>query len=168
MGQAVVVPMMFSEPFWGADAAPGYWSDYADRISFGFPHPPGEGGNAVIGWFAGAAAQELSDLGPEAGLARVLRWLQEASGQQDIVDKLRWYHFKDWVTDPYSLGSYSFTRPGGHGQRQVLSEPVSGTLYFAGEATAPPPHYQTVHGAYLSGIRVAEQVAARLKVGKPA
>ncbi len=166
MGQAVVVPMIFSEPFWGADAAPGAWSDYADRISFYFPHPPQAGGNAVLGWFTGAAAQELSDLGPEAGLARVIRWLQEASGQRGLADKLAWHYFKDWVTDPYTLGSYSFTRPGGHGQRQVLAEPVADTLYFAGEATAPPPHYQTVHGAYLSGKRVAQQVAGTLKVGE--
>jgi monoamine oxidase len=165
MGQAVVVPMIFTEPFWGADAAPGAWADFADRVSFYFPHPLQAGGNGVLGWFTGAAAQELSALGPEAGLARVLYWLQEASGQQGIADNLAWYHFKDWVTDPYTLGSYSITRPGGHGQRQVLTEPVVDTLYFAGEATAPPPHYQTVHGAYLSGKRVAQQVAATLKVG---
>ncbi len=165
MGQAVVVPMTFSEPFWGSEAAPGTWSDYADRINFSFPHPTGAGGNAVMGWFAGSAARELSALGPEAGLGRVLRWLEEASGQQGIAGKLQWHHFQDWVTDPYTQGSYSITRPGGHGQRQVLSEPVAGTLYFAGEATAPPPHYQTVHGAYLSGMRAAEQVATALKTG---
>ncbi len=165
MGQAVVVPMMFSEPFWGAEAAPGSWSDLADRVSFNFPHPVDKGGNAIQGWFTGAAAQELSRLGPEAGISRVLQWLEQASGQQNLASKLRWHHFMDWVRDPYTLGSYSITRPGGHGRRRLLTEPVADTLYFAGEATAPPPHYQTVHGAYLSGKRVAQQVAAALRVG---
>jgi monoamine oxidase len=164
MGQAVVVPMIFSEPFWSAEGAPGAWMDPAGRRSFAFPHPVGKGGAGVSGWFAGAAAQELSAAGPEAGFARVLRWLEEASGQQGIAEKLVWHHFQDWNTDEYSLGSYSVTRPGGYGQRSVLAEPVEGTLYFAGEATAPPPHYQTVHGAYLSGKRVAAQVAASLNV----
>ena len=34
------------------------------------------------------------------------------------------------------------------------------------EATAAPPHYQTVHGAYDSGKRVAAEVAASLNVGQ--
>ena len=164
MGQVVVVPMIFSEPFWSGDQVPGSWFDPAGRRTFGFPHPVGKGGAGVTGWFAGAAAQELSAAGPEAGFARVLRWLEEASGQQGIADKLAWHHFQDWSREEYTLGSYSITRPGGHGQRAVLTEPVENTLYFAGEATAPPPHYQTVHGAYLSGRRVAAQVAAALNV----
>lgn len=164
MGQVVVVPMIFSEPFWNASDVPGSWKDLANRRTFMFPHPVGKGGNGVTGWFAGAAARELSDAGPEAGFARAVRWLEEASGQQGLVEKLSWYHFQDWNRDPFTRGSYSITRPGGHGQRAVLSEPIKDTLYFAGEATAPPPHYQTVHGAYLSGKRVAQQVARALKV----
>jgi monoamine oxidase len=164
MGQVVVVPMIFSEPFWKDDQVPGAWLDPAGRRSFMFAHPLGKGGGGVSGWFAGAAAQELSSAGPEAGIARVLRWLEEASGQQGIADKLAWHHFQDWSREEYTLGSYSVTRPGGHGQRAVLKEPIENTLYFAGEATAPPPHYQTVHGAYLSGKRVAAQVAAALNV----
>ena len=164
MGQVVVVPMLFSEPFWKDDEAPGSWQDPSGRRQFLLPHPVGRGGNAIGGWFAGAAARELSDAGQEAGMAKVLQWLEEASGRQGLADKLAWHHFQDWNRDPYTLGSYSVTRPGGHGQRAVLAEPVQGTLYFAGEATAPPPHYQTVHGAYLSGKRVAAQVASALKV----
>ena len=97
-------------------------------------------------------------------MARVLRWLEEASGETGLVDKLSWHHFEDWVSNPYTLGSYSITRPGGHGLRQELAKPISGTLYLAGEATAPPPHYQTVHGAYLSGKRAAQQVIDRLRI----
>jgi monoamine oxidase len=167
MGQVVVVPMLFSEPFWNSDDVPGSWTDPAGRRNFTFPHPVGQGGNGVRGWFTGAAARELSDAGPELGLARVLRWLEEASGAQGIAEKLRWHHFQDWMKEPYTQGSYSITRPGGHGQRQALAEPIEGTLYFAGEATAPPPHYQTVHGAYLSGKRVATQVAKALKAEYP-
>jgi hypothetical protein len=68
------------------------------------------------------------------------------------------------VGNPFTRGSYSITRPGGHGLRAELTKPVGGVLYFAGEATAPPPHYQTVHGAYLSGQRAARQVVDKLRL----
>ena len=46
----------------------------------------------------------------------------------------------------------------------MLARPVEKTLYFAGEATASAPHYQTVHGAYLSGKRVAQEVSDSLDI----
>ncbi len=167
MGQAVVVPMLFSEPFWQQDSTdPQVWFDPADRRSFFFPHGKGQGGNGVTGWFVGDAALELSALGNEGAITRVLQWMEEASGRRNLAELLSWYHVEDWVSDPYSLGSYSFTRPGAHGTRAALAQGVQDTLYFAGEATAPPPHYQTTHGAYLSGKRVAAQVAKALRVGE--
>lgn len=165
MGQVVVVPMLFSEPFWKSRiSSPGEWTDPAGRRQLWIPHPPGEGGAAIQGWFQGSAAAELSALGEDRAIARVIRWLEEVSRERGLVEKLSWYHFQDWVTDPYTLGSYSITRPGGHERRQALAEPVADTLYFAGEATAPPPHYQTVHGAYTSGKRAAAQVMAALNL----
>jgi monoamine oxidase len=165
MGQVVVVPMLFSEPFWKTRfSGPGEWTDPAGRRQFWIPHAPGQGGTAIQGWFQGSAAAELSALGEDRGIARVIRWLEAASGEHGLVEKLNWYHFQDWVTNPYTLGSYSITCPDGHGRRQALAQPVFDTLYFAGEATAPPPHYQTVHGAYMSGKRAAGQVLAALKL----
>ncbi len=139
-----------------------------DRGSFWVPHPPDQGGTAIHGWFQGSAAQALSNLGPDAGMQQVLSWLEDASGLRGLVYKLRWHHFQDWVRDPYSLGSYSFTRPGGYGQRHMLSRPLKETLFFAGEATAPPPHYQTVNGAYISGKRAGREVAASLNAEEDA
>ncbi len=163
MGQVVVVPMLFADPFWRDQLpGPGGWAMPDDRGSFSAPHPPDQGGTAIYGWFQGSAAQQLSDLGPEAGVAQVLAWLEDASGLRGLPQKLKWHRFQDWVRDPYSLGSYSFTRPGGYGQRHMLSRPLDETLFFAGEATAPPPHYQTVNGAYMSGKRVGREVAASL------
>jgi monoamine oxidase len=165
MGKVVVVPMIFKEPFWQSRfKGPGAWTSPAGRQQFWIPQPASRGHPGLQGWFAGSAAQELSDLGPEAGLARVLRWLEEASGESRLAEKLSWHHFEDWVSNPYTRGSYSITRPGGHGLREELAKPVGGSLYFAGEATAPAPHYQTVHGAYLSGKRVAQQVIEKLRI----
>ena len=42
--------------------------------------------------------------------------------------------------------------------RRILTQPVEGTLYFAGEATDVKGQSATVHGAISSGERVARQV----------
>jgi monoamine oxidase len=166
MGQVVVVPMQFEGPLWEKEIpGPGGWITPDQRITFNLPHAPTKSGRAVTGWFAGDAAQLLSELGEEAAMEQVLAWLSEASGVKDLASKLKWYRFKNWVSDPYSEGSYSFTLPGGHDARKQLAKPVGNTVFFAGEATAEAPHYQTVHGAYMSGKRVAAEVAASLKRG---
>ena len=62
-----------------------------------------------------------------------------------------------WRSNPLTVGAYSFAKPGGAGGRRVLAEPIQDRLFFAGEATMPES-YSTVHGAYLSGQRVAREI----------
>ncbi|CAK4023809.1 Lysine-specific histone demethylase 1 3 [Lecanosticta acicola] len=62
-----------------------------------------------------------------------------------------------WRRDPFTRGTYSYvapeTRPGDY---DLMAKPV-GNLHFAGEATCGT-HPATVHGAFLSGLRVASDV----------
>jgi len=63
-----------------------------------------------------------------------------------------------WLSDPYSRGSYSFIAVNSHPSvRQDLAAQVDDTLFFAGEATSSD-YPSTVHGAYLSGVRAAEEI----------
>lgn len=63
-----------------------------------------------------------------------------------------------WKRDPYARGSYSYVGPQTQaGDYDVMARP-HGPLHFAGEATCGT-HPATVHGAYLSGLRVAAEVA---------
>jgi monoamine oxidase len=167
MGQVVVIQMLFAEPVGdGTVRAPGGFSTPGEDIYFDLPHPTPDGEQPVTGWFSASAAQQLSDMGERAAVEMIMTWLGTASGDNQLQEKLKWHYYKDWVKDPYSLGSYSITRPGGRGQREVLGRPMLDTVFFAGEATAPPPHYQTVHGAYMSGKRVAAEVSASLRPRK--
>ncbi len=163
MGRVVVLHFLFDDWFWRA-AAPGAngWTAQGGRISFYDPHPQGKGLPALQGWITGRAAQALSDLGEKEGIARAVGWIEEALPGSGAAKRLKWSAFRDWIRDPYSLGSYSYTRPGGGTQRSVLATPIHDVLYFAGEATQAAPHYQTVHGAYLSGRRVAREILAGL------
>lgn len=70
------------------------------------------------------------------------------------------YQITRWASDPFAGGSYSFNAYGGTpALRDVLAEPVRQTLFWAGEATNRV-YPGTVHGAYLSGVRAAEQLLA--------
>ncbi|CAO2656865.1 Nn.00g056680.m01.CDS01 [Neocucurbitaria sp. VM-36] len=63
-----------------------------------------------------------------------------------------------WRRDPFARGSYSYVGPKTQaGDYDVMARP-HGPLHFAGEATCGT-HPATVHGAYLSGLRVAAEVA---------
>ena len=70
-----------------------------------------------------------------------------------------------WQSDPWSFGSYSYV-PAAASFKQYaeLARPIGERIFFAGEATHDE-YPATVHGAYLSGVRAAREVAA--SVGHP-
>jgi len=65
-----------------------------------------------------------------------------------------------YAKDPSFYGSYSFVSAGGNRDSyQNLAVPLNQRLFFAGEATLY--HYiGTVHGAYISGYTVAQEIQA--------
>ena len=69
-----------------------------------------------------------------------------------------------WNTEPWTRGSWACALPGQAHQRANLERPVDERLFFAGEATVYGGQ-GTCHGAYLSGIRAAQEIAAQLNVG---
>lgn len=104
--------------------------------------------------------------------ARVLAGTRDEHG--NFIPK---YSRQDWAKDEFAKGGNSFLRfiPKGQSKmhvtkvREALKDPRETLpLFWAGEATAPAydPHYQplSVHGAYISGVRVAEDVHRFLKV----
>lgn len=62
-----------------------------------------------------------------------------------------------WAADPFALGAYSYNALGALPRmRDDLAAPLAGRLFFAGEATEPE-YFGTAHGAYLSGLRAANE-----------
>ena len=75
----------------------------------------------------------------------------------NIPDPLDW-QITRWADDSFSWGSYSYLAPGTNSKTlKELARPVEEKLFFAGEATSSD-YQATVHGAYLSGIRAAEEI----------
>mmetsp|Transcript_19901 Transcript_19901/g.23049 ORF Transcript_19901/g.23049 Transcript_19901/m.23049 type:complete len:566 (+) Transcript_19901:254-1951(+) len=68
-----------------------------------------------------------------------------------------------WITDPYTMGAYSFNGVGmAKKARKILKRPIKNNrLYISGEATNYK-YFQTTHGAYLAGKAAATKAAASL------
>lgn len=112
----------------------------------------------LTGWAAGPAADALAGLDEQALVTQALHSLRNILGMRGIP-RPQAVHFHDWSRDPLFGGAYSYVKAGGLGARAVVRKPVDGTLYFAGEATAPDGAGGTVHGAIASGIRAARQAS---------
>ena len=63
-----------------------------------------------------------------------------------------------WGQDRFSQGAYSNVPPGSpYSAHEILAQPVSSRLFFAGEATSER-FSSTMHGAYWSGEREARRI----------
>ena len=77
--------------------------------------------------------------------------------RRSIPDPIDW-RITRWGTDPFARGAYSYLPAGTSARSRLdLGRPIGGRLFLAGEATEPD-FPASVHGAYLSGLRVADQV----------
>ena len=80
---------------------------------------------------------------------------------EDVGDVVE-VHLHDWGLDPWALGGTSLPVPGADAAAGTWAAPL-GALFFAGEASAPPPLRGLVQGAVASGRRAAGQVLDRLR-----
>lgn len=98
-------------------------------------------------FLSGLSAAALGAFAPLPGLAGKGR---NATG----------YLRTNWSQDPFSHGSYSFIAKGAtRSDHRALAAPIADKLFFAGEA-AHPDYNSTVHAAFESGARAAENVIA--------
>lgn len=111
----------------------------------------------LLGFNAADAAVELETLSDTAIVDDAMSRLKNIYG--NAIPNPTGYLRTNWHKDPLTLGSYSFNALGmAEKTREQLTLPVNAQLYFAGEATSQDD-WGTVHGAYLSGLRAARQIA---------
>jgi monoamine oxidase len=171
MGQVVRLAVRFEKQAWRR-----LWPKmlHAERAGgFGFIHSLVKGvpvwwslsdQPTLVGWAGGPAAKSLLRLSPAGRRQRALRSLAEilrtpvGKLRQGVVD----WQGCDWGREPFTRGAYTFTAAGQDGTPRRLAEPVQGTLFFAGEATAEGAEVGTVHGALSSGLRAAREARRAL------
>lgn len=126
----------------------------------------------IFNWFA-----NVNSLVPGANALMTFAFADEARASETAADdeliELVMSHLRDmygddvpapttmlrsrWVTDPFTMGAYSFTAITTEMDHfDHVAEPV-GRVHFAGEHTHRQ-YFSTVHGAHLSGVRAAAEI----------
>ncbi|XP_071685797.1 protein FLOWERINGUS D [Rutidosis leptorrhynchoides] len=159
------VAMLFSHNFWGTDTDMfGHLSDDPRRrgeFFLFYSYATVAGGPVLIAMVAGEAAHSFESMPPTDAVTRILQILRGIYEPQGIeVPEPIQTICTRWGSDPFCLGSYSNVAVGSSGDDyDILAESVGdGRLFFAGEATTKR-YPATMHGAFLSGLREAANIA---------
>jgi monoamine oxidase len=158
-GHIVKIVLQFEDPFWPArmecfatDKHTGFW--WRPRWNRSDEAP-------VLTAYAGAAlADRLVTFGNEVAIQIALEDLSRLFGNQ-VKTNYTGGMVLNWQRESFIEMAYSFCPVGAAGLRKILSYPVDGVLFFAGEATSVT-RSATVHGAIESGRRAAREVSAAL------
>jgi monoamine oxidase len=110
----------------------------------------------LIALMAGDSAYEAERTPDDELTGQCIEQLRKVFGYKNVPHPVETIVTR-WGSDRFARGTYSFVaaeaRPGDY---DLIGAPVS-NLFFAGEATIAT-HPATVHGAYLSGLRAAQEV----------
>ena len=120
-------------------------------------HTKAVGKPCLIGLVTGDAALEIANESDEDiidAVCSVLAKIMPESKNSTLVESI----ITRWQVDPFSRGSYSYVGlEATGGDFNLLARPIGKSLFFAGEATCRD-YPGTVHGAYVSGLRAANEV----------
>ncbi len=160
MGVLNKVWLVFPSVFWDADVhLLGYVSETKGHFAEWVSLSRHTGDPVLVAFNAGTYGTEMEAL-TDAEIVdqamRVLRTVYGSGVPNPVATRIT-----RWGSDPYAYGSYSYLPPLAKPvHRRRLARAVRGRLFFAGEATSRE-YPATVHGAYLSGLRAAEEVKER-------
>jgi monoamine oxidase len=163
-GSVIKILLEFKAPFWNKKKKPGrtlfllsdekiptWWTQADDT------------GTLLTGWLTGENMRIFQGQNTEQRMDACLSAVASIFSvdksflQQQLTASL----ILDWSTAPYISGGYSFETVGSAEARAVLSQPVSETLYFAGEALYEGNAPATVEAALCSGHIVAQKIIAQ-------
>ena len=117
--------------------------------------------NVLMTFSFGNYSVETENLSDSIIIHEIMKNLYTIYGN-DIPKPIAFKRTK-WNTNEYTYGSYSFASKNSEKKDfEILAKSIDKKLYFAGEHTSQS-YRGTVHGAYLSGIREAENIIKNLK-----
>lgn len=115
----------------------------------------------LVALMAGDAAEDTEKESDEKLVSEVTHILTKMFPKENVPRPIESIITR-WRSDPYARGSYSYIAPGATGEDYTrMAAPVADKVFFAGEATCGT-HPATVHGAYISGLRAASEVATSI------
>lgn len=160
-GNVIKIVMQFEKPFWKE-------KEETKKLSFLFSeediptwwtmHP--RNSNELVGWLGGPKAKELQYANEEEIKQKALRSLSNifSIDQIHLDQMLITFHYFNWMNDPRTLGAYSYDVVNGDHFKQIIKQPVSQTIFFAGEGLYEGPEIGTVEAALFTGRNAARQI----------
>lgn len=145
-----------------------FWNEFDDDIGFilsdeqvptWWTQQPGES-NLLTGWLGGAKAAEKIFEQDEGLLQTALQSLSSIFRMPPAMLREELIHHKiiNWQTVQHVKGGYSYCTLGSEQAIKVLSDPIDGTIFFAGEAIAEGDSQGTVESALHSGYETARRL----------
>lgn len=159
MGYGGVIKFLleFKEKFW--ESGPRKLTDtsfiFSDaEIPTWWTQNP-ESGSLLTGWLGGPSTLS-TNRDTDALFNKAIRSLEYITkcSAAEVTSQLKQWHIADWLSDPYSLGAYSFPTILTKDAVSLLSHPVDETLHFAGEAFDDGTSGGTVEAALASAEKV--------------
>ena len=107
----------------------------------------------VTGFCCGKAALAVTSIPADVAVERFVAQLGSIFGEDEVRAKFLRGEVFDWSKQRFIRGGYSYPSSTELPRaREILAEPLSSRLYFAGEATNTRC-FMTLHGAIDSGCR---------------
>ena len=162
-GGVIKVLLLFNHAFWKDIITPERknlkdmgWIFSGESIPTWWTQAPDESA-LLTGWLAGPEAQVLKDTDDLTILHQALESLCRifTFSRFELTEMLAYSAVVNWVSDPFSLGAYSYATPGTREAVRQLSIPVDNTVFFAGEALYDGEETGTVEAALGNGLKVA-------------
>ena len=158
MGSMNKIALSFSENFWPAEAHRiGILNTSTDNMIEYIPMTPYTSKPILVGLTRGRHARSIEKLDDNDIEQQALSELKFIFGN-NISNRINGSIITRWDSDIFSAGSYSHVSPeSSFLDYRILAEPLGKRIFFAGEATHET-YPGTVHGAFLSGKRAAQQI----------
>ena len=157
MGTMNKVFLKFEQNFWNED---GYFfqylkEDHSKIIEFFSPTPTGTN-NVIVAVMAGQQARSIEKM-EEADITELV--MSDLKGMfGNNIPQPTSFQKTAWHTNPFSLGAYPHLKPGSDlSACDEIASPLLNRVFFAGDATSSK-YMATAHGAYLSGIKAANDI----------
>ena len=121
--------------------------------------------NLLTGWMGGPKAAE-NIYQPESSLLQTaliclssIFKIAPAMLKEELIN----YKIINWLADPFVKGGYSYNTLHSKNAKDILSKPVAGKIYFAGEAICQGDSQGTVESALQSGYETADLLLKHYK-----
>ncbi|MCW3093913.1 MAG: amine oxidase [Ferruginibacter sp.] len=161
-GAVIKVVLEFKKLFWKKDTGfllsdelfSTWWTQLPDKKPF------------LTGWIGGPTAAAISNDTDEEILEKAMASLSAIFNKDipDLKKDLAQSWVFNWQKNEFAMGGYSYPTLHSKDAKTILTTPIEGTLFFAGEALYSGDHPGTVEAALVSAIRAAKIIKSTVEV----